>query len=107
MLVNKHCQPTTNKKVPMMPLQAAELLASAPGWSLSDGGKAITRNFNFKTYVEALGFVQKISEIAEKENHHPDVSFGWGYASITFTTHNIGGLHQNDFIMAAKVNELD
>ena len=82
------------------------MLAPISGWQLVEGGKAIMRHFDFKDYSEALTFIQKISVIAEAENHHPDVSFGWGYATLTFTTHNIGGLSENDFIMAAKVNEV-
>lgn len=107
MLHKQHCNPAPTKDQTFTSEEIGEFLAQIPYWSMSDGGKAITRNFNFKTYAEALGFVQKVSDIAEQENHHPDVNFGWGYASITFTTHAIGGLHMNDFIMAAKVNEVD
>lgn len=60
----------------------------------------------FVNYGEALAFVRKVSELAEAENHHPDIAFGWGYANLVLTTHNIGGLTLNDFIMAAKIESL-
>jgi 4a-hydroxytetrahydrobiopterin dehydratase len=53
-----------------------------------------------------MAFVKRVGELAEREGHHPDLSLGWGYATVTYYTHKIGGLHENDFVMAAKVNEL-
>jgi 4a-hydroxytetrahydrobiopterin dehydratase len=106
MLHTKHCTIATANQPVMPPHEVKEKLAQISGWNLSEGGKAIARQYSFKNYADALIFVRKISAIAETENHHPDVSFGWGYATLTFTTHNIGGLHLNDFIMAAKCNEV-
>ena len=61
--------------------------------------------FFFKNFLESQNFINKVAEIAEKENHHPDISFGWGYAVINITTHAIEGLSENDFILAAKIDK--
>lgn len=82
------------------------MLKKVPGWELANGGKAIKRRFEFKNFKQALAFVNKVGEIAEAEDHHPDISFGWGYAEFLLWTHAIGGLHENDFIMASKINAI-
>ena len=86
--------------------EAEENLVLVPEWALTDDATRIERRFKFRNFVEANGFVNQVGEIAEQQGHHPDISFGWGYARIVFLTHTIKGLHQNDFIMAAKVDEL-
>ena len=73
-----------------------------PGWVLADDGKSIFKQFCFKNFVQALGFVNKLGESAEAIGHHPDLTLGWGYVGVTFTTHDTGGLSQNDFVMAAE-----
>jgi 4a-hydroxytetrahydrobiopterin dehydratase len=77
-----------------------------PGWTLSDAGDRLNRKVTFDDFVTALDFVNKVGALAEEEGHHPDISFGWGYADITVFTHKIQGLHENDFILAAKINGL-
>ncbi len=64
------------------------------------------RRFRFKNFREALGFVNEVGELAEEQGHHPDVSFGWGYAEFTVWTHKIDGLTESDFVFAAKVDTL-
>ncbi len=81
-------------------------LPALPEWSLVQNGKAIERRFTFRNYAQALTFVTQLSALAEAQGHHPDICFGWGYATVTFTTHAIGGLHRNDLVMAAKTNAL-
>ncbi|MDQ6967286.1 MAG: 4a-hydroxytetrahydrobiopterin dehydratase, partial [Mariprofundaceae bacterium] len=68
--------------------------------------KKIQRKFTFSNFMEAQNFAQKVGVIAESENHHPDICYGWGYCTVTLYTHKIGGLHENDFIVAAKINQL-
>ncbi len=93
--------------VPPLDTEAAErLLAETPGWRLTHEGARIERKFSFRDFKEALAFVNQVGALAEAEGHHPDIAFGWGYAIVTFYTHKIKGLHENDFIMAAKVNAL-
>ena len=64
----------------------------------------LRRAFKFKNFREALGFVNRVGELAEEQGHHPDISFGWGYAEVTVFTHKIDGLTESDFVFAAKVD---
>ncbi len=92
---------------PMPRMEAESNLKEVSGWSLfEDGVLKIKRSFKFKDFTEALIFVNKVSKIAEEEDHHPDISFGWGKAEVTLYTHAVGGLSENDFILAAKINQL-
>ena len=75
-------------------------------WSLNDDGSCIVAEWKFKNFAQALDLVNQIGQLADTENHHPDISFGWGYVKLLLTTHDIGGLHRNDFVMAAKINEI-
>lgn len=68
--------------------------------------KKLTRLFTLKNFAEALAFVNKVGELAQSQGHHPEIEFGWGHATVTWWTHKIGGLHHNDFIMAAKMDAL-
>ena len=85
----------------------ARLRGEVPHWELRDGGLSIERTFKFRNFAEALNFVQQVGELAESEGHHPDVSFGWGYATLRLQTKKIKGLHENDFILAAKIDRLN
>jgi 4a-hydroxytetrahydrobiopterin dehydratase len=71
-----------------------------------DEARRIERTFRFRNFREALAFVKDIGEFAEAEGHHPDISFGWGYATVSLRTKKIKGLHENDFIMATKIDRL-
>ena len=75
--------------------------------SNEDKNYYLIKNFKFKNFDESLNFVKKVGEIAEQENHHPDISLGWGYCSIKIFTHAIKGLAESDFILAAKIDKLD
>jgi 4a-hydroxytetrahydrobiopterin dehydratase len=102
----KSCTPCRGGIPPLDRAEAERLLPEAPGWSLEDGATRITRRFTFDDFAAAMTFVQRVGELAEAEGHHPDICFGWGYCEVAFQTHKIQGLHENDFIMAAKVNGL-
>jgi 4a-hydroxytetrahydrobiopterin dehydratase len=91
---------------PLTARQAEELRVQAPEWALMDDAHRIERTFRLRDFREALTFVQKVGELAESEGHHPDISFGWGYATLSLRTKKIKGLHENDFIMAAKIDRL-
>ncbi|HKE38393.1 MAG TPA: 4a-hydroxytetrahydrobiopterin dehydratase [Casimicrobiaceae bacterium] len=105
-LKSKTCVPCRGG-VPPLELEAAEgYLKQTPGWTLVDQGRRLERGFNFKNFRESLDFVTKVGSLSESEGHHPDISFGWGWAKISWQTKKIKGLHQNDFIMAAKTSEL-
>ncbi len=105
-LSDKRCVPCRGG-VPVLGAEEAErLVAQVPGWSLEEDAKEIRREFRFRNFAEAMGFAQRVGELAEVEGHHPDLSIGWGYCTVRFRTHAIRGLHENDFIMAAKVSRL-
>jgi len=85
------------------------LLPEIPDWQLieSDGVKQLQRSFTFRNFKRALAFTNTVGELAEEEGHHPAILTEWGKVTVTLWTHAIGGLHQNDFILAAKIDELD
>ena len=105
-LTKKICVPCQGGIPPLERGGAAGYLEQTPGWELADGAGRIERKLTFGDFAETLAFVNRVGELAEAEGHHPDISFGWGYCDITLYTHKIGGLHENDFIMAAKINGL-
>jgi 4a-hydroxytetrahydrobiopterin dehydratase len=105
-LIAKKCTPCQGGIPPMTNLEASKLLQSLPGWELLENATKLKRTFGGKNFMGALILAQKIGELCEEEGHHPDISIGWGYCRVVFQTHKINGLHENDFIMAAKVNLL-
>ena len=105
-LTQKTCVPCQGGIPPLPRTEAEKLLKETPGWTLSGDATRINRKFTFPDFAAAQSFVNKVGDLAEAEGHHPDISFGWGYAEVLFFTHKIKGLHENDFIMAAKVNAL-
>jgi 4a-hydroxytetrahydrobiopterin dehydratase len=105
-LAGKSCVPCRGGVPPMPKAEAESYLREASGWALMDDGKRIERKFAFKNFKEALAFVNQVGALAEEEGHHPDITFGWGNATVSLHTHKIKGLHENDFIMAAKINRL-
>ncbi len=105
-LTAKTCTPCQGG-IPPLSLQEAELyIAETPGWILLDNATKIKRTFKLKDFRSAMEFAHRVGELAKEEGHHPDITFGWGYCRVVFQTHKINGLHENDFIMAAKVNKL-
>jgi len=104
-LTQKKCEPCEGGVPPMSDEQAEEFLQKVPGWEKE--GKKIQREFKFKDFVEAMKFVNKVADLAESEDHHPDIHIYWNKVQLVLWTHAIGGLSENDFILAAKVNELD
>jgi 4a-hydroxytetrahydrobiopterin dehydratase len=105
-LVEKTCTPCRGGIPPLTQDEAETFLGQAPGWALLDEARRIERTFRFKNFREALTFVKQAGELAESEGHHPEISFGWGYVTVSVHTKKIKGLHENDFIMAAKINRL-
>ena len=105
-LIEKTCTPCRGGVPPLAREEAERFHAQAPEWQLLDDAHRIERTFRLRNFREALSFVQQVGELAESEGHHPDVSFGWGYATVSLRTKKIKGLHENDFIMAAKIDRL-
>ncbi|OGG57437.1 hypothetical protein A2853_03680 [Candidatus Kaiserbacteria bacterium RIFCSPHIGHO2_01_FULL_55_17] len=103
-LAEKRCVPCEGGALPLLREEAEELLLELKGWKLSGDTKNISKELKFKNYQEAMDFANKITPIAESEGHHPDLSVGWGRVGVTLSTHAIGGLSENDFIVAAKID---
>lgn len=107
-LARKRCVPCEGGIAPFTPAQAEELLRQLnPGWMVVDDAHLLVREFHFKNFTDAMVFANKVAAIAEEENHHPDLSIGWGRVAVELTTHAIEGLSENDFIVAAKIDELE
>ena len=105
-LAAKSCTPCRGGIPPLTIEEAQVYMAQAPDWDLLDDGRKIQRTYRFKNFREALGFVQQAGELAEAEGHHADIAFDWGYATVSLQTKKIKGLHENDFIMVAKLDGL-
>jgi len=105
-LAEKTCTPCRGGVPPLARDEALRFHAQAPDWGLRDEARRIERTFRFHNFREALAFVQGVGELAETEGHHPDISFGWGYATVSLSTKKIKGLHENDFIMASKIDRM-
>ena len=103
-LVSKTCTPCRGGIPPLTRQQAQLFPVQAPEWQLLEEARRIERSFLFGNFREALTFVQEIGELAEAEGHHPNISFGWGNATVSLQTKKIKGLHENDFIMATKID---
>ena len=85
---------------------AEKLLQELDDWMLWPGAQAISKSFKFKDFKEAFDFAAKVAAIAEEEDHHPDLSISWGRVEVELSTHSIGGLSENDFIVAAKIDKI-
>lgn len=106
-LREKKCVPCEGGVPVIAPEQAAEILASLPGWSLDPSGTSIFRKLNSGDFVTAVKWISQIAEVAEAEQHHPDLHLtGYRHLKVVLTTHAIGGLSENDFIVAAKLDSL-
>lgn len=107
-LAQKKCRPCEGMGNPLNIPQVVEQLKNIPGWTMNESGKVISREYITKNFMTAVNFIQRIAGIAESEGHHPDIHLtGYRKLRIDLSTHAIGGLSENDFIVAAKINELD
>jgi 4a-hydroxytetrahydrobiopterin dehydratase len=105
-LAEKNCTPCRGGIPPLNREAAEEYRRQAPDWTLADEATRIERTYRFRNFREAFGFVEQAAALAEAEGHHPDICFGWGYATLSLRTKKIKGLHENDFIMATKLDRL-
>jgi 4a-hydroxytetrahydrobiopterin dehydratase len=105
-LTKKVCIACTGATPKFTPEQTAKYLANASGWEAVEN-RHIMKKWTFADFSSALARVNTIGDIAESEGHHPDIRFGWGYLEITLSTHEIKGLSENDFILAAKIDQLE
>jgi 4a-hydroxytetrahydrobiopterin dehydratase len=105
-LAQKKCVACEGSTAPFNKEEATVLLKQVNGWTLSGDVRWISKEFKFKDFKEALAFVNTVGAIAEQEGHHPDIQLSWGKVVIELTTHAIKGLSENDFILAAKIDQL-
>lgn len=105
-LTKKHCKPCEGGVPPLAPEKVRELLSQLENWELKEEGKAIARHFQFSDYYKTMAFVNAVAWISHQEDHHPDMEVSYNFCRVRYSTHAIGGLSENDFICAAKVDSL-
>lgn len=105
-LLQEKCVPCEGGALPLTIPEAQKFLAEIPLWTLASDVKKVSKSFTFKNFAEALAFTNRVGAIAEEEGHHPDIALSWGKVDISLTTHAIGGLSVNDFILAAKIDKI-
>ena len=106
-LTKRSCKPCEGGVKPLKRAEAGKLLTLlSDEWILSKDAKSLHRAFKFRDFFRTMSFVNALAHIANVEDHHPDLAVGYNYCRITYATHNIGGLSENDFICAAKIDQL-
>lgn len=105
-LAHKKCKSCEGEVEKLSMEEATALMPQVPEWQLLEEGMVIRREFPFKDFATALSFVDEIGKVAQEEWHHPDIELSWGRVVVSFSTHSIKGLAENDFIMAAKVDQI-
>tara|TARA_B100000575_G_C22663649_1_gene405647 strand:- start:198 stop:542 length:345 start_codon:yes stop_codon:yes gene_type:complete len=108
-LIKKKCVPCEGGVTAFDISEIHKYQKKVDGWDIVQNDKKtyiLEKKFTFKNFLESQKFINEVAKISEIEGHHPDISFGWGYAKISVTTHAIEGLSENDFILAAKIDEI-
>lgn len=106
-LTKKHCVPCEGGTPPLSDEKEDEFIKQIAEWILlRDGTHKITRQFKFENFKKAMGFVNKVADLAEEEGHHPDIKIVYNKVQLDLFTHAVGGLSENDFIMASKINKI-
>jgi 4a-hydroxytetrahydrobiopterin dehydratase len=103
-LSSRHCVPCHGGVPRLTGEEIAPLLSQLRGWEVVEEHH-LSKDYKFPNFADSLAFVNRVGQIAEREGHHPDITFGWGYARLQIYTHAIGGLSESDFILAAKIDE--
>jgi 4a-hydroxytetrahydrobiopterin dehydratase len=105
-LAQAHCLPRRGSEHKLSEARVRELLPEVPGWEVIEDGHALTKTFDFKNYYETMAFVNALAYMANREDHHPDLGVHYNRCVVRFSTHDVGGLSENDFICAAKTEAL-
>lgn len=105
-LTKRRCKPCEGGFPALTKAQATDLLPHVPGWRLNEEATDIARVYSFPDFAKALAFVDRVGALAEEEGHHPDIELSWGRVRIRLSTHEVRGLSENDFILAAKIDML-
>ena len=105
-LAERPCTPCRGGVSPLTPSECASYLVEVPDWELRNEGRTVARRFRFPDYRTALAFTNAVSALAEETWHHPELVLGWSFCEVSLTTRKIGGLHESDFMMAARIDAL-
>ena len=108
-LLKKKCTPCEGGVVPFDISEIHKYQKKVDGWNIINNDNKIfflEKDFKFENFKSSQNFINKVGKISEEEGHHPDISFGWGYAKVNIMTHAIKGLSENDFILAAKIDQI-
>lgn len=105
-LADRECQALPEGTPSLDPDQAARLLQDVPGWEITTNNTVLQREFRFKDYYQTMAFVNAVAWIAHRTDHHPDLVVGYNRCTVSYSTHSIGGLSDNDFICAARIDRL-
>src|ERR1019366_7842404 len=105
-LLKKKCVPCEGGVKPLNRTDAQDYLDQVFGWSMDERAQKVSKEFKFKDFIGAINFVERVADVAEMEDHHPDIHIHYNKVLLELWTHAIGGLSDNDFIVAAKVNEV-
>ena len=105
-LANGHCRPLRGAEHRLSDAAVADALAVLPGWSLETDGAGITRTFRFPDYHRTMAFVNALAFMAHREDHHPDLGVHYDRVVVRYSTHDVGGLSENDLVCAAKASQL-
>jgi 4a-hydroxytetrahydrobiopterin dehydratase len=108
-LLEKKCVPCEGGVIPFDISEIHKYQKMVDDWNIIKDKKDIyflEKEFKFKNFLESQKFINEVGKIAENEGHHPEITFGWGYAKVNITTHAIEGLSENDFILAAKIDKI-
>jgi 4a-hydroxytetrahydrobiopterin dehydratase len=105
-LAQAHCLSLKGSEHKLTKARVAELILEVPGWDLVEEGRALCRTYHFDNYYQTMAFVNALAYIAHTEDHHPDLGVHYNRAVVRYSTHDVGGLSENDFICAAKADAL-
>lgn len=105
-LAHAHCAPRRGSEHRLTPATVAELMTQLEGWELAENGHALLKTFRFADYHRTMSFVNALAHVAHREDHHPDLGVHYDRCVVRFSTHDVGGLSENDFICAAKADLL-
>ncbi len=105
-LLNQKCVPCEGGVEPLSRADAEDYLAEVSGWTMDSEAKKISKEFKYQDFIGAINFVERVADVAEMEGHHPDIHIHYNKVTLELWTHAINGLSQNDFIVAAKVDQV-
>ncbi|MEP6634218.1 MAG: 4a-hydroxytetrahydrobiopterin dehydratase [Luteimonas sp.] len=103
-LAQAHCIPRKGAEYKLAQSRIDALLPQIPDWKLAENGAALTRTFKFEDYYRTMSFVNALAHMANREDHHPDLGVHYGRCEVRYSTHDVGGLSENDFVCAAKAD---